>query len=204
MGFYRSYVFPLLCDWTLGQPAVARLRKELLAAARGHVLEIGVGTGLNLAHYPADVRKITTADPNPGMNRRARRRAERAGVEVDQRLLSGESLPFPDSTFDCAVCTFTLCSVADPGRALAEVCRVLKPGAQFLFLEHGLSPDPGVQKWQHRLNGLQKLLGDGCHLDRDMRGLVGASPFASVRADGFYLEKTPRTHGYLTKGVALR
>ncbi len=204
MGFYRSYVFPLLCDWTLGQPAVARLRKELLAAARGHVLEIGVGTGLNLAHYPADVRKITTADPNPAMNRRARRRAERTGVEVDQHLLPGESLPFPDGTFDCAVCTFTLCSVADPGRALAEVCRVLKPGAQFLFLEHGLSPDANVQKWQHRLNGLQKVLGDGCHLDRDMRGLVAAAPFASVRADGFYLEKTPRTHGYLSKGVAVR
>jgi ubiquinone/menaquinone biosynthesis C-methylase UbiE len=204
MGFYRRIVFPLLCEFTLGQPFVTAYRKELLAQAGGDVLEIGVGTGLNLPNYPAEVRKVTTVDPNPGMNRRALKRARQAGIEVDQRLLGGENLPFPDATFDCAVSTFTLCSVADPGRALAELYRVLKPDGRFLFLEHGLSPDAGVRKWQRRLNRLEMLLGDGCHLDRDMRALVTAVPFASARIDEFYADKMPRTHGYLYRGVAVR
>ncbi len=204
MGLYRRFIFPALCDLALGTEQVSQYRKELLSAAGGEVLEIGSGTGLNLPHYPPGVRRICTADPNPGVHRRARRRAEAAGVTVDHRTIGGEQLPFEACRFDCVVCTFTLCSVADPGRALAEVYRVLRPAGQFLFLEHGLSPDPGVRKWQRRLNGIQGLLGDGCHLDRDVRALVSAVPFGEVRLEEFYAEKTPRTHGYLYRGIATR
>jgi ubiquinone/menaquinone biosynthesis C-methylase UbiE len=204
MGFYRRVIFPRLCDWALDQPLVDRYRKELLAEAGGQILEIGFGTGLNLPHYPAGVRRITTVEPNAGMDRRARRRAEETGIEVDQRQLCGESLPFDDGTFDRVVCTFTLCSVADPGRVLGEAYRVLKPGGRFLFLEHGLSPEPGVCRWQRRLNRLQMLLADGCHLDRNVRELVAAVSFRSAEVKEFYADKMPRTHGYLYRGAATR
>ena len=121
---------------------MAELRSELLADVGGEVLEIGFGTGLNLPHYPEHVRRITTVDPNPGMNKLARRRIAESGIAVDQRALGGEALPFEDETFDCVVSTWTLCSIPEVGRALGEVYRVLRPGGRFVFLEHGLSDDP--------------------------------------------------------------
>jgi ubiquinone/menaquinone biosynthesis C-methylase UbiE len=138
------------------------------------------------------------------MDRLAQRRTRRSKIEVDHRVLSGERLPFEDDRFDCAVSTFTLCSIEDVGQALSEVYRVLKPGGKFLILEHGLSPEPNVQKWQHRLNWLEMCLADGCHRDRNVKELVAAQPFSSVEVEEFYLEKTPRTHGYLYRGVAIK
>jgi ubiquinone/menaquinone biosynthesis C-methylase UbiE len=202
MGFYSQVIVPLLCDFGLDRPFVARYRRELLAHAGGNILEIGFGTGLNLPYYPSHVRKVTTVDPNTGMYRKAQRRIKQAGIEVDQRVLGGERLPFEDGTFDCVVSTFTLCSIEGVAQALREVYRVLKAGGKFLFLEHGLSPQANVRKWQRRFNWLQMRLAGGCHLDRDMRALVTAQPFASVKIDEFYIEKTPKTHGYLYRGVA--
>jgi ubiquinone/menaquinone biosynthesis C-methylase UbiE len=204
MGFYAQVLLPLLCDCGLDRPFVARYRRELLAHAGGTVLEIGFGTGLNLPCYPPHVRKLTAVDPNPGMYRRARRRVKQAGIELDLRVQGGERLPFGDGAFDCVVSTFTLCSIEDVRRALGEVYRVLRAGGKFLFLEHGLSPQPNVRKWQRRLNWLHMRLAGGCHLDRDMRALVSAQPFASVEVEEFYLEKTPKTHGYLYRGVAAK
>jgi ubiquinone/menaquinone biosynthesis C-methylase UbiE len=204
MGFYAQVIVPLLCDFGLDRPFVARYRRELLAHASGNILEIGFGTGLNLPCYPRHVRKVTAVDPNAGMYRRARRQIKRTGIEVDRRVLGGERLPFEESTFDCVVSTFTLCSIEDVAQALREVYRVAKAGGKFLFLEHGLSPELHVQKWQHRLNWLQMRVGGGCHLDRDMRGLVTAEPFTAVQIDEFYIEKTPRTHGYMYRGVATK
>jgi ubiquinone/menaquinone biosynthesis C-methylase UbiE len=204
VGFYAQVVVPLLCDFGLDRPFVARYRRELLAHAGGNILEIGFGTGLNLPCYPSRVRKVTTVDPNVGMYRRARRRIRQAGIEVDRRLLGGERLPFEDGTFDCVVSTFTLCSIEEVAQAVREAYRVLKAGGRFLILEHGLSPEPNVQKWQHRLNWLQMQLAGGCHLDRDMRALVSAQPFVSVQMDEFSIEKTPKTHGYMYRGVATK
>ncbi len=180
MGFYSQVILPLLCDFGLDRPFVARCRRELLAQAGGNVLEVGFGTGLNLPYYPPHVRKVTAVDPNSGMYRRSRRRVKRAGIEVDQRMLGGEQLPFEDGTFDCVVSTFTLCSIEDVAQAVREVYRVLQRGGKFLFLEHGLSPEPGVRKWQHRLNWLQMRVAGGCHLDRDMRALVTPQSEAEV------------------------
>jgi ubiquinone/menaquinone biosynthesis C-methylase UbiE len=204
MGFYAQVIVPLLCDFGLDRPFVARHRRELLAHASGNILEIGFGTGLNLPCYPRHVHKITTVDPNVGMYRRARRRIKQAGIEVDRRVLGGERLPFEDASFDCAVSTFTLCSIEQVDQAVREVYRVLKPGGKLLLLEHGLSPAPKVRKWQRRLNWLQIRLAGGCYLDRDMRALVTAQPFASVQMDEFYIEKTPKTHGYMYRGVATK
>jgi len=204
MGLYSQVIVPLLCDFALDRPFVAKYRRELLAHASGNILEIGFGTGLNLPYYAPQVRKITTVDPNIGMYRRARRRIKQVGIEVYQRVLGGERLPFEDGAFDCVVSTFTLCSIAGVGQALREVYRVLRVCGKFVFLEHGISPQLKVQKWQHRLNWLQMRLAGGCHLDRNIRALVTAQPFASVELDEFYIEKTPKTHGYMYRGIATK
>ncbi|HEY7313129.1 MAG TPA: class I SAM-dependent methyltransferase [Gemmataceae bacterium] len=204
MAFYRRVIFPRLCDLTLGQRFVAEYRKPLLAQARSDILEIGFGTGLNLPHYPEHVRRITAIEPNTGMSRRARQRIEQSRIEVEQRQLGGERLPFSDDCFDCVVSTFTLCSIDEVSRALGEVYRVLRPGGRFLFLEHGLSPDLGVRKWQRRLNRLQMWLADGCRLDRDMRALVAAQPFQSMECEEFDMARSPRTHGHLYRGFAVK
>jgi SAM-dependent methyltransferase len=202
VGLYSRVVFPWLCDCLLGRPFLAKYRRELLAAADGDVLEVGFGTGLNLPHYPPHVRKITAVDPNVGTQRRAQRRTQRSGVEVDWRALECERLPFADGSFDCVVSSWVLCSIDDVSQALGEVYRVLRPGGRFLFLEHGLSPDPRVRKWQRRLNWLEYRLGGGCRLDRDIRALLAAQPFAGVDVGEFDLEKLPRTHGHMYRGVA--
>ena len=204
MGLYSRLVFPRLCDWVMNDPRMAELRHELLADVGGEVLEIGFGTGLNLPHYPEHVRRITTVDPNPGMNRLARRRIAEAGIAVDGRVLSGEALPFEDGAFDCVVSTWTLCSIPDAGRAVSEVHRVLRPGGRFLFLEHGLGEDLRVQRWQRRLNPIQRILGDGCRLDLDVPALVGSRPFADLHVERFEMERVPRTHGTMYRGVATR
>lgn len=204
MGLYSRVIFPCLCDLVLGQASVARHRRELLAAATGDMLEIGFGTGLNLPHYPDAVRRVTALDPNPGMHRRARRRMADVPFEVASVAGRAEELPFDAGRFDGVVSTFTLCSVADAPRVLREAHRVLRPGGRLLFLEHGLSPDAGVRAWQRRLNRLEQWLADGCRLDRDMAGLVRAAPLASTELKQFYLKWVPRTHGFVTRGVATR
>lgn len=204
MGFYSQVLFPRICDFVLDQPFLAAYRRELLVNAGGDILEIGFGTGLNLPQYPPDVRKISTVDPNAGMHSLAERRIRQTGIEVDHHRLPGENLPFADGAFDCVVSTFTLCSVSDPGRVLSEVCRVLRPGGQFLFLEHGLSPDPAIQKWQRRLNWLQSRIGDGCRLDRNIAAIVERQNFRDVELREQYLEKMPKVSGYAYRGVATK
>lgn len=204
MRVYSQFVFPRLCDLLLDRPLIAKLRRELLAHAGGDILEIGFGTGLNVPCYPAEVSRITTVDPNPGMHALAQRRVRRSRMRVAHHVLKSESLPFGDATFDCVVSTFTLCSIDNPQQALAQIHRVLKLGGRFLFLEHGLSPEPGIQKWQHRLDWLERRLADGCRLNRNMRELIRASGFAAVVVDEFYLEGVPRTHGYLYRGLATK
>lgn len=204
MGLYSRFIFPWLCDKTLGQPFVVRHRQELLNAAAGDILEIGFGTGLNLPHYAGQVRRITAVDPNPGMHRRAERRIAASQVAVEEHVGRTEQLPFGDATFDCVVSTFTLCSVENERRAMSEVYRVLRPRGRFLFLEHGLSPDPNVQRWQRRLNWLQRTFGDNCHLDRQINAIIAEQRFEKIETSEFYLEQTPRTHGYVYRGAAMK
>lgn len=204
MGLYSRVLLPWLCDMTLGRPFVAEHRQELLNTAGGDVLEIGFGTGLNLPHYPDQVRKVTAVDPNPGMHRRAERRIAASQIDVEKHVGGTEQLPFGDSSFDCVVSTFTLCSVAEERRAMSELYRVLRPGGKFVFLEHGLSPDPDVQRWQGRLNWLQRTFGGNCHLDRHIKAIIAEQPFKKLEATEFYLEHMPRTHGYAYQGVATK
>ncbi len=204
MGFYSQVIYPRLCDLLMKQEFLAKYRRELLAGASGEILEIGFGTGLNLPYYPPDVRRVTAVDPSPGMHRKARERIAQSGTEVDLLVADCQNLPFRDECFDCVVSSWTLCSIDDVDRALREVFRVVKPGGRFLFLEHGLSREPNVQKWQRRLNWLQMRLAEGCRLDRNIKAIVSAQPFASVQVDEFDLGTFPRTHSYMFRGVAVK
>ncbi|MDG2206501.1 MAG: class I SAM-dependent methyltransferase [Pirellulales bacterium] len=204
MGFYAEAIFPRVYDWLIDAPHWAKHRTEQLAAVEGDILEIGVGTGLNLPCYPADVQKITTVEPSEGMNKLLRKRIAATGIEVDQRILGGEALPFNGETFDCVVSTVTLCSIPQVQQAMSELLRVLRPGGRFFFLEHGRSPDLNIYKWQRRFNGLQKHLVGGCRLDVDIRGLIESRAFSAVSIKNFYMEKMPKTHGYMYHGVAIK
>lgn len=202
LSFYSRHIFPWLLDLTMDRKDIAGLRRELLAGVGGRVLEIGIGSGLNLPCYPSSVKGITAVDVNPAMGKRAARRMKESGVRVDLKILSGERLPFDEASFDSVVVTFTLCSIGDVTSALKEMRRVLKKGGRIYFLEHGLSPDTGVAKWQRRLNPLQRHVGDGCRLDRNIRNLIETAPFTIIEASAAYLESLPKTHGYFYRGIA--
>ena len=204
MGIYTHLVFPRFCDWTMRNPRIERLRSELLSEASGEVLEVGFGTGLNLEHYPEHVHHLTAVDPGEGMARIARRRIERSEIDVDIRVQTAEELPFEDGQFDCVVSTWTLCSIPDARRAVAEISRVLKPGGRFLYLEHGLSDEPGVQRWQRRLTPLQKRIAGGCRLDVDIEALIRSGTFRDVHVERFLLERTPRLVGSMYRGMTMK
>lgn len=203
MGLYGRWILPHLLDWAMAGEPFAPYRRQLLTGLTGDVLEIGFGTGLNLAYYPAAVSTLTVIDPNPGMGAVATPRIARSPLPITSLPLRGESLEMADDTFDAVVSTWTLCSITGIDRALQEVYRVLKPGGKFLFIEHGLSPDPQWQTWQHRLTPLQKRLVDGCHLDRAIADLVQRQ-FAKVDVETFYAEGLPKIGGYFYRGVALK
>jgi ubiquinone/menaquinone biosynthesis C-methylase UbiE len=204
LRIYHHYVFPYLLDFAMSSKAFRQPRRRTLAGASGRILEIGFGTGMNLQHYPPSVRRIEAIDPDVDLDRFSGPRIAASRIDVDFHHLDAEHLPFAADSFDTVVCTLTLCSIPDAGHALGEVRRVLKPGGRFLFLEHGLAPDPGVARWQHRLTPLQRRIGGGCHLDRPMADLVGGSGMTLADVRNYYLKRLPRFVGYMTEGAAIK
>ena len=204
MGFYSNVVFPRIINLIMSDKETTKTRREVLADVSGDVFELGFGTGLNLPHYPEGVKKLVTADPNPGMKKAASERIANSPIEVDCRVLSGEDLPFEDESFDAVVCTWTLCSIPDVERALAECRRILRPKGKFFFVEHGLAEAPGVRKWQNRVNPLWNVIGDGCNLNRDIRELIQDSKFEFADFENYYMKGAPRFLGYLYRGVAVK
>ncbi|HJS06925.1 MAG TPA: class I SAM-dependent methyltransferase [Pirellulales bacterium] len=202
MGLYARYIFPRIMHWSMSLPDLAEERRIALAGVSGDVLEIGFGSGMNLPHYPSNVRKITAVDANAGTFRLAARQLEQSPIEVEHFVLSSERLPMADASFDSVVSTFTLCSIADVAAALREVRRVLRPGGRYFFLEHGLSPDVKIARWQHRFSPLTRWLGEGCHLDRPIRRLVEAAAFQTVQCDEHELPSMGKLGGYLYRGAA--
>ncbi|MEQ1793325.1 MAG: class I SAM-dependent methyltransferase [Nitrospira sp.] len=179
-----------------------RLRSGLLHAARGEVLEIGLGTGLNLVHYPAGVLRLRAVDPAPLLPDRVAERSASAPFPVELSHTSAEQLPYEDQSFDCVVSTWTLCTISDPVQALREVRRVLKPTGQFLFLEHGRSDDARTAIWQDRLNPIQQVIGCGCNLNRPIDRLIKEAGLHILQLDRFVMEGVPRIGGELYRGVA--
>ncbi|MCT7986699.1 class I SAM-dependent methyltransferase [Laspinema sp. A4] len=203
MKFYSQVILPNLMDITMSDPRISQYREAVLSEVSGNVLEIGFGTGLNLPHYPKTVDKLTTVDPNSGMNQWAQNRIDSSNIDVEVRVISGENLPFPDESFDSVVSTWTLCSITQVERALAEIHRVLKSNGKFFFLEHGLSEERKIQYWQNFLTPLQKIVGDGCHLNRPIQSLI-ENQFQILELDRFYAPKIPKTVGYFYKGIAVK
>jgi len=200
--FYSRFVFPYLADIALSMPQIASRRKSALENAHGAILEIGFGTGLNLPHYPPGVSKIVTVEPNDGMNRLARRRILESAIHVEPNIAVGELLPFGDAEFDSVVCTWTLCSVSDTAAVMSEASRVLKRGGKFFFLEHGLADDPKTQKWQNRLTPLNRIVADGCHLNRDMPAIIQSGGLKIVRLEKSRMDNAPGIVGNIYMGVA--
>lgn len=203
MGFYSKVIFPRLLDVVMSGEEIATHRQEVLANVQGEVLEIGFGTGLNLPYYPEKIGKITTIDINPTMGKLAQKRIAVSPLQVEHYVLNGEALPMGNNTFDSVVSTWTLCSIANIEKALEEIYRVLKPGGKFFFIEHGLSNKPEVQVWQNRLNPLQKIIGDGCNINRNIKLLV-ESYFDDIQVKEFLEKNAPEVVGYTYQGVATK
>jgi ubiquinone/menaquinone biosynthesis C-methylase UbiE len=203
MNLYTRFLLPRLLDRSMSDDSLTRHRKDLLSQVTGETLEIGFGTGLNLPYYPAHLQKLTTVDVNPGMNALAARRVRSSNIEVDLQVINSENLPMAEHSFDSVVSTWTLCSIANVEQALQEIYRVLKPEGRFFFIEHGLSNEPNIQTWQHRLTPIQKIIADGCHLDRDIQGLVEMQ-FPQVTIAQFPAENLPKVVGYFYKGIATK
>lgn len=204
MGLYHHCVFPYLLDFAMRSKVLRQPRRRTLAQAQGRILEIGFGTGMNLQHYPSTVRRIEAIDPDVDLDRFSAPRIAKSSIEVDFHHLDAEHLPFESNAFDTVTCTFTLCSIPDVEHALAEITRVLRPGGRFLFLEHGLAPDPAVARWQRRLTPMQTRIAGGCHLDRPTARLVGGTGMALEGVQSYYLKPLPRFVGYMTEGAALK
>lgn len=201
MNPYERWVLPHLIELACGAKPIRKKRQQVIPRATGRVLEVGIGTGLNVPYYDtAKVTKVIAIDPAEQMHGKARRRADEAGLDVDVRGVSAEGIPLADDEVDTVVVTFTLCTIPDPAAAVAEMRRVLKPGGELLFCEHGLAPDADVQKWQHRLNPIQNRLGGGCNLDRDIADLLSAE-FDLAGLETGYLPG-PKFGGYLYSGAA--
>jgi SAM-dependent methyltransferase len=202
MGFYSDWVLPRLLDLTMAMPFIGEQRSKALAGVRGDVLELGFGSGLNLPHYPPGVSRLVAVDPATEGAKLARKRIAAAPFPVEYQPLAGERIAAPAASFDAVVSTFTLCTVGDPSAVLAQLKRVLKPGGKLFFVEHGRAPDERVQRWQDRLNGLQRWACGGCNMNRDIERLVRDAGFELDELEKYYLEGEPKVLAFLTRGVA--
>jgi SAM-dependent methyltransferase len=203
MNLYERHLLPRLTHCVCGSPVMAYQRRLVVPGARGRVLEIGFGSGLNLPFYDrTKVECLWALEPSAEMRALAAPRIEASGLDVRMLDLPGEALPLPDQSVDCVVVTFTLCTIPDAATALGQIRRVLRPDGRLLFCEHGAAPDPGVRRWQDRLNGVWGALAGGCHLNREMLPLIESAGFSFDEVRSAYLPRTPRFAGYNTWGVA--
>lgn len=194
---------PRIVDAACGMRFNEPLRERVCAGLTGRVVEIGFGSGLNVPFYPETVELVSAVEPADLGWRLASERVAAARVPIERSGLDGQALPFGDNSFDSALSTWTLCTIPDVTTALAEVRRVLAPGGTLHFVEHGLAPDQRVQVWQHRLNPIQKTVAGGCHLNRDIRGLLTDAGFEIRDIDVFYGEDAPRFLAAQSLGVAV-
>jgi len=203
MSFYRRHVLPHLLHLAMRQQNLVQFRKRVTSAAEGRILEIGVGSGLNLPFYGPAARSILALDPSQELLAMARKRSALASVPVEFLVFSAEDVPLEDSSIDSVVMTWSLCTIPDAARALAEMRRVLKPGGALLFVEHGRAPEPDIARWQDRLDPLWSRVAGGCHLNRKIDALISASGF---RFDSLSHTRLPgpRTHTFLYEGRARR
>jgi ubiquinone/menaquinone biosynthesis C-methylase UbiE len=182
---------------------VMKLRSQVVPRATGTVLEVGMGSGINLQFYDkARVNLVYGLEPSEGMRRKAQSNLVASPVSVTWLDLPGEKVPLADNSVDTVLLTFTLCTIPDWDAALQQMKRVLKPGGELLFVEHGESPDTITRKWQHRITPGWKLLAGGCHLNRNIGSMIRKAGFEITELNNLYIPRAPRIAGYIYKGVA--
>jgi len=199
---YGEQVLPRIINVLGGLKSVEPLRRRVCEGLEGDVVEIGFGSGLNVPFYPESVERVAAIEPADLGWKLAEKRLKASSVPVQRSGLDGQSLPFPDHSYDAALSTWTLCTIPDVATALSEVRRVLKPGGTLHFVEHGLAPDEPVRRWQHRLEPVQKRMFGGCHLTRPVVDLLTAAGFTITDLDVFYEEGTPKVLGANSLGTA--
>ncbi|TAK44484.1 MAG: class I SAM-dependent methyltransferase [Betaproteobacteria bacterium] len=188
MGLYSRYILPGLIHFTCGSKPNMRQRAKVVPRARGCVLEVGIGSGLNLPFYDSTrVSKLWGLDPTPEMTRMARRAVRSLSFEVEFIGLPGDAIPLEDNSVDTVLVTYTLCTIPDTTPALRQMSRVLRPGGELIFCEHGAAPDASVRRWQDRLNPIWKRLGGGCNLNRPIPALIEAGGFRISSLDTMYI-----------------
>lgn len=203
MGLYRRHILPRLLDAGCADRAVTRLRETIVPHAEGVVVEVGIGSGLNLRHYdPAKIARVIGVDPDDAMWRRSRARRDGLQFPVERIGLSGEAIPLESRSADTVLVTFSLCSIPDAAMALSEMRRLLKPGGRLLFAEHGQAPDESVRRWQARLDPIWRRIAGGCHLGRPILGLVSEAGWRLDRVEQSYI-RGPKPMAYVYRGSAV-
>jgi ubiquinone/menaquinone biosynthesis C-methylase UbiE len=202
VGFYAKYVLPRIIDLAMRNKEAARLRAVWIPHARGEVLELGIGSGLNLPFYSSDVQRVCGVDPSIELQRMAHKRAVAAPIRVEFLPQSAEEqLPLDNASIDTVVVTWTMCSIVSPSKALEQVKRVLKASGRLIFIEHGRAPDPRVVVWQDRLTPVWKRVGGGCHLNRKVDEIITDAGFQIIELKTCYLAG-PRPMTYTYQGLA--
>ncbi len=203
MSWYQDQVLPHMIDLAMRAKEFRPVRSRVAGGLDGQVLEIGFGSGHNVPHYPPEVTRVLAVDPATVGRKIAAGRLAESPVPVEFAGLDAGNLPAQDGSMDHVLSTWTLCTVPDPGKALAEIVRVLRPGGSLHFAEHGLSPEAKVAGWQRRLNPMQRRVFGGCHLDRPIDRLIRSSGLEVSKLDNYYL-RGPKPVGYMFEGIAVK
>ena len=203
MGFYEEKIVPKMINKLCASPGILKQREKVVPAAEGRVLEIGMGSGLNLPYYNTEkVEMVFGLEPSEGMRKLAAPRAEQVPFDVEFLDLPGEEIPLDNDSVDTVLLTYTLCTIPDGMKALEQMRSVLKPGGQLIFCEHGAAPDKNVEKWQNRINPFWKRLAGGCNLNREIPKMIEAASFNITEMDTMYLPDAPRFAGFNYWGQA--
>jgi ubiquinone/menaquinone biosynthesis C-methylase UbiE len=205
MSFYEDRILPHIIDRACSMGQVMKLRSQVVPHAKGVVLEVGMGSAINMEFYNSDhVDMVYGLEPSEGMRRKAQPNLAKSPIKVEWLDLPGEKIPLKDHSVDTVLLTFTLCTIPDWHTALQQMWRVLKPGGELLFLEHGESPHDGTRKWQHRITPGWKKLAGGCHLNRHIADLIRHAGFEIQELENLYIPKAPKIAGYIYKGRATK
>ena len=204
MSLYDKYILPSFLNCACGSKPINYQRQKVVPLAEGIILEVGIGSGLNIPFYDrAKVEKLIGLDPSPELNAMAQKMADQHDLEVEFLLSGAENIPLPDDHVDTVLVTYTMCTIPDALSANKEMLRVLKPGGRMIFCEHGLAPDAKVSKWQSRIDPFWGKIAGGCHLNRDIPELIRSSGFQIQTMDEMYLPRTPKFAGYNYWGIAI-
>ncbi len=204
MGIYQDKILPRLQDKAMGRKQLGVVRSRVCAGLSGEVVEIGFGTGLNTRYYPRQVTRVSAIEPSAVCMHIAEPRIARTSVAVESAGLTGERLDLDSEAYDAVLSTWTLCTIPNLSAALGEIQRVLRPGGSLHFVEHGHAPDPKVERWQRRIEPMNKRLAGGCHLTRRIPDLIDQAGFVIEQLDTYYIDGEPKPFGYTFEGRAVK